>query len=222
MSRFVTRHKHWITAVFVLAFATAAFELVSFAITPVSVDEPISLSPPGIVEKTISAPLPEIYDVSLAFSFDSQSREKVRRLVGEWLSQDGRQLPSGVPVPIRWSVKDRQTGREVLSEEKVSIGSNAYSGTTYYRPVGNPRLDAGDYLFRAKIRSDVPEFADIPVRIVLGLRPKIVSHWLREWEFWGRPVIFYAVAPLTIVLALIVGALYLRDVRRARRDGRPG
>lgn len=214
MSRFVTCHKRLIVALLVLAFATAGFEFVSFSIRPASVDEPVSLSPPGIVERRISVPLPEFYDLSLAFSFDRQSREKVGNLVGEWLYQSGRQLPSGVPVPIRWSIKGRQTGREILSGETVSVGSNAFSATAYYRPVGNARLDAGDYLFRAEILSDVPEFADIPVRILLGLRPKVVSHWLREWEFWGRMVIFYAIAPLTLPLALIIAALYLRDRTR--------
>jgi hypothetical protein len=218
MSRFATRYKHWIVAFLALAVATVAFELVSFAIRPASVNKPISLSPPGTIQTRISVPLPESYDLSLAFSFDRQSREKVRDLVGEWLYQNGRQLPSGVPVPIRWSFKERQTGREVFSEEKVSFGRSGYSATAFYRHLGNARVNAGNYLFHAEVLMDVPEFANIPVRIVFGLPPKVVSHWLREWVFWGRLVMVYAVAPLMILLAVIIAVLYFRD-RLRNPDG---
>jgi Domain of unknown function (DUF5625) len=216
MSRFIDHHKRSPAILAALVVWLAGFELATYLVRPARLDEPISLSPPGHVEKEIRAPLPEPYSLELQFWFDKNSREKVRRLAGNWIYRDGRQMPSGVAVPIRWSVRDKRSDQEVVSDEATSFGSNAFSATYYARPVGRLELDRGTYRVRVEVVSDVPQFSDVPVRIALAQRPKVVTHWIREWEFWGLLINYFILGPLAVRWALLLAGLQLRDRRRAR------
>lgn len=210
MSTFFKRHKLLSTVFLALLFLIIAFEIGTYFIAPARLDEPISLSPPGRVEKAITVPLAEVYTLSLTFSFDRQTRQKVQELVEESRYRDGQHVPSGVAVPIRWSLLERHSGRTVSSEEKVSLGVSGFSATAYYRDIGFSRMQPGTYLFHAEALRDVPEFANIPTRIMVGLRPKATSHWLRELEFWATLVIVYVMWPLALLLGVILGGLYVR------------
>ena len=60
MFTFFKRHKLLSTVFLALLFSIIAFEIGTYVIAPVRLDEPISLSPPGRVEKGIMVPLAEV------------------------------------------------------------------------------------------------------------------------------------------------------------------
>lgn len=174
-------------------------------ITANPLDEMITLAPRGTISREVHIVIPESYQLSLVFERANISPEQLKILLGDWkYNKDGEPIPSGVRVPIRWSLKAEPGGTIAASGEIDSFGSTSWSAIDVDRQVGHIRVMPGRYLFEAEILRDVPELAHIKTRIAMHLHPKTSSTWQITLVWWGSIANVLLVWPAAIVLALIL------------------
>jgi hypothetical protein len=143
-------------------------------------DESISIEPPGKVETYIRIPIKTKYSLYLVFERAGHPFEELKALIGDFTGPG----PSGVHVPIRWSVNALTPQKPIASGDVDSFGANAWSKDRVERFVGIIEADPGQYLFRAEITHGVPELAHVLTRV--SLQP---AHDAGGWQFglvwWG-------------------------------------
>lgn len=221
MRTFLSRQWKLIMLLVLLASWLALFPVWARRVTTNPLDEAITLSPNGKIEKDIRVIIPENYQLNLAFERAGVSFEKMKSLLGDWTTKDGKPIPSGVVVPIRWSLR-KPNGEVVVSGEVDSFGSIAWSAAEVDRKVGHIKVEPGKYIFSAEILRDVPEFADIKSRISMRLYPKASSTWKITLVWWGIIVNALILWPMAIVIGLLLLwraylTLRCKDVQRAAR-----
>ena len=132
-------------------------------------DRPLSLAPRGSVAAPIRVRVRGTYELHLAFRRPDTTRAQFRRvstLVGEAVSLNGGAPSTGIPIPIRWSLHDRDTGRLVAGATTTTSGAHGWYADAIHRRVAVlPDLADGEYEFRAAVLADVPEFSGVHARI---------------------------------------------------------
>jgi hypothetical protein len=197
---------HWLL---ILALATllawqVLFPIWSKAITKQPLDVPIALSPKGSVDTAVRVLIPEVYELNLVFERAGHQYEELTALLGTWGYRDGKPIPSGVRVPMRWSLANSSTGAVVAAGEIDSFGSSAWSAANVYRKLAGISVPPGNYKFNAQVLRDVPELAQIKSRLAMKLRPTASSTWQTSLVWWGSLASFLLVWPAIAVLSLLL------------------
>lgn len=95
----------------VAALWISAFPTWSDWVTKNPFDAVISLLPPGSVREGIEIRIPERYMIQLKFERDGIEFKQLKNLIGAMgVCLPNEECSKGVPVPIRWSLKDGETG----------------------------------------------------------------------------------------------------------------
>jgi hypothetical protein len=118
----------------------------------------ISLSPPGAVEGTIDVMLPENYSLHLMFERNGIGFEELKSSIGAMgVCKIGEQCSKGIPVPIRWSLKNAETGAIATSGVVESRDSSGWSAAYVHRRLGTVKVQPSRYAFSAEVLRPVPE-----------------------------------------------------------------
>lgn len=219
MRSLLCRNKPLLIAVAVLTAWFAGFQLWAARMTAAPVDSPIALAPRGTLETEIRVHNPESYHLELRFRVNAISRDEAWRLVGAGShDQNGQRIPSGVVVPIRWTLISLMSGAIAASGEAETFGSSGHSADEFSRPASSAfTVPPGRYRLRAEIMRDVPELSRLPVRLWMTTSPKASSTWQSNFAFFGGVASWVLIAPLATGLVLLLGVLELLRAFRAPR-----
>jgi hypothetical protein len=204
MQSFLFVQRKLIALLVVVALWLLLFPIWVQWVTAKPLDEEVTLTPRGAISKEIRVVIPEDYELNLVFERANVPFEQLKTLLGDWVYQDGKPIPSGVRVPIRWALKEISRGSIAVSGEIDTFGSIAWSATEVDRQVGRVHVAPGRYLFTAEVLRDVPELAHIKTRISMQLHPKASSTWQIALVWWGSIANFILIWPAAISIALIL------------------
>lgn len=184
----------------------------------------IDLAAPVKVEKRIKIVIPENYELNFVFERAGVSFEQLRTSIGSMgACRAGDPCPKGVPVPVRWSVHNVETGTAISSGEVETLDSNGWSVANVYRRIGYVKIPKGEYVFRAEVLRPIPELAYLRTRIALQLEPKGGSTWQIGLVWWGSIATYLLAWPAVIyatILLLWRAGLALRS-RNTPASGHP-
>lgn len=101
--------------------------------TKVLIDAPITFSPPGVIETSVSVPFSEIYSLEFHFERNADTVGKVAYLIG-----DGGNTPPIKPIPLEVNIYS-------LPDMNLVLNRNVpYLGKGLWRPLGE-RIEADLY-----------------------------------------------------------------------------
>lgn len=205
MRAFCMQQWQLIVLLIVAVLCIVAFPVWGDWVTKNPFDAVISLSPPGLVREEIEIRIPEHYMVQLKFERDEIEFEQLKKLIGAMgVCLPKEECSKGEPVPIRWSLKNRETNETASSGLAESIDSNTWSRAHVYRRVGDIHVQPGKYVFEAEVTRPVPELAHIRTHIAIELHPKNSTTWQIGLVWWGQILIFIVVWPAAIIIALVL------------------
>jgi len=210
MKAFLLGNRYLLVALIVLSIWFAWFRAWSQSVTASPLDEPISFAVRGKIEKEIYVPIPEHYQLCLVFERSDVPFQQLEQLLGKWVFENGRQIPSGIAVPIRWSILKGGSQVTILHGERRTYGAYAWSRSEVYRLIEDVKLKPGHYIFRAEVLREVPELAHLKVRLTLKLDMKSASTWQLLYVWIGSIASFYGVVPLMVMLMLIIATRAVR------------
>lgn len=178
----------------------------------------ISLSPAGTVEEVIQIRIPERYSLDLIFNREGIPLQQLKDSIGEsGLCEIEKPCSKGVPVPIRWSLKNMATGDIASSGEIESKDAHGWSSAHVYRYVGIVKVQPGKYAFKAEVLHPVPELAHLKVHIAIHLQPKASTSWQIGLVWWGSIGQFLAwPAGICVLFVLLERAIL---AMRSNRQG---
>lgn len=204
MRTFLSNQRTLVALFLGIALWLSLFQIWARWVTASPLDEVITLAPRGLVNKGIHVVIPEKYMLNLVFERGDVPYQKLKVLLGDWAYKDGKPIPSGVIVPIRWALKDLPDGAVVASGEIDAFGSIAWSPTEVDREVGHVQVAPGKYEFSAEILRDVPELASIRTRLSMQLRPKASSTWQITLVWWGSMANDLLAWPSAFLIAVVL------------------
>lgn len=184
----------------------------------------ISLSPPRAVEETIGVDLPESYSLHLMFERNGVAFEQLKSSIGAMgVCKIGEQCSKGIPVPVRWSLKNTKTGSIAASGVAESQDSTGWSAAHVYRRLGTVKVPPGRYFFSAEVLRPIPELAYLKTYIAIQLQSKRTTTWQMGLVWWGavgQYLLAWPAAAYSLVLLLWRAGLTMRS-RAAPAGGRP-
>lgn len=204
MNSFLRAQWFPLLALAILLLWQGLFPLWSKAITRPPLDVPIVLNPKGSVDAAVRILVPEVYELNLVFERAGHEHEKLRALLGESSYRDGKPIPSGVQVPVRWSLANSSTGTTAASGEIESFGLIAWSAAEVDRSLAVVSVPPGNYKFSAQVLRDVPELAQIKSRLTMQLRPKASSTWQITLVWLSSLASFLLVWPTIAAISLLL------------------
>lgn len=204
MRLFLFEQRKLVALLAVIVLWLSLFPIWVHWITASPLDDAITLSPRGKISKEIRMVIPESYALNLVFECSNIPCEQLKTLIGHGGYKDGKPIPSGVKVPIRWALKEVPGGSVIASGEIDSFGSIAWSATEVYRHVGGFRVAPGRYLFTAEILRDVPELAHIKTHLSMQLPSDGFSTWQMSLVWWGSIANLLLIGPVAIIIAIIL------------------
>lgn len=204
MHSFLLKQRKLVALLIMIVLWLSLFPIWVHWVTERPLDEVITLSPRGTISKEIRVVIPEHYELNLVFERANVPFEQLKILLGDWAYKDGKPIPSGIRVPIRWGLKEVPGGSMSTSGEIDSFGSIAWSAAEVDRQIGRIKVAPGRYLFTAEILRDVPELAHIKTRLSMQLHPKASSTWQITLVWWGGIVNFFVAWPAAIIIALVL------------------
>lgn len=209
MGAFFIRYR-WLTVALLVVVAFAVvFGIWSRWITADPLDASLSLSPPGRVETDVFVRLSCPHRLRLHLSSKTRAREDMRRLVGQYGTAEG------IDIPLQWSFRD-MAGQPVAWGKAENIGGDGFDAEGFYRAVSTSLpLPPGKYRLSAALTEEMVEFQDVSAQISFRCHPKASAGWQTDLLFFGSFAWLLA-WPIMAILALWLAALALRDRGRAR------
>lgn len=205
MHAFCIQQWRLIALLIVAALSIVAFPIWSDWVTKNPFDAVISLSPPGSVREGIEIRIPERYMVQLKFERDEIEFKQLKKLIGAMsVCLPNEECSKGVPVPIRWSLKNGETGTTTASGLVESIDSNGWSRAHVYRAVGVIQVQPGKYIFEAEVTRPVPELAHIRTHIAIEHQPKNSTTWQMGLVWWGSMGYIFLAWPAAVYAIVLL------------------
>jgi hypothetical protein len=197
-----------VVLVVTLLFWMGGISALVWLVSKSPLEQPISLDPPGVIDTSIWIPLRSRYTLLFEFSAQRQSVEQLRKLIGD-------QGTDGVPIALAWSLTSRRTKAVVNQGTAVTKGGQG-SGDKASRWVGEIDFEPGQYQFRARILSPVPQLASISARLKLwNIFFKMSGTWQANALFLGAIATMWIVTPTVLFLvAWLMGRVGFPYLRR--------
>ncbi|UVE16325.1 DUF5625 family protein [Pseudomonas sp. LS44] len=217
MLEFILKQRALLAVLSIAILWSVLFTIWTKWIRTIPLNEEITLIAGSTIEKEVRIVIPELYRVNFLFDRTGAPDKDLRSLVGNWGALRGKVIPSGVIIPIQWSLHSSKNGAVVATDTINSFGSAGYTSNNFYRPAGHFKAPTGRYFFKATILRDVPEFKNIKTRISLEPIPGFSSTWQLTLAFWGDIVTVLLVLPIALVLGLLLlwrasRAFYARNI----------
>jgi hypothetical protein len=204
------RNNRFASAIFVvLLLARIGFELWAQGISAPPLDAPIALSSAGgadrRIDQRIRIRVPDSYSLELSLRADARGMDHLRGLLGDGgHDSQGKPIPSGVRIPLRWSLSQADSGAIVAQGDTETFGSSSWSSDEIGREVDRIAVPPGQYRLQAQITRDVPEFAGIQARLGMRLNSKAAGSWQTSRVWDGRLLSLFLIDPGLVLLALFL------------------
>ena len=220
LKQFVRDNRFALVTLIVVVLARIGFDHWADGISAPPLDAPIAVASSGSVDQRIRIRAPDSYRLELSLYADARGMDHLRGLLGEGgYDAQGKPVPSGVPIPVRWSLSEADSGKIVAQGDTETFGSSSWSGDEISRDFDRFGVPPGDYRFQARITRPVAEFAGIRAHLVARLHPKSAGSWRTSRVWDGRLLSFFLIDPGLVLLALFLlwRAIALGRSRRRSR-----
>lgn len=151
------------------------------------------------------------YDVSFQFQRAGQNFEYLRSIVGESSYRNGELIPSGIPIPVHWSLKD-QNGSILKEETLNTYGANGWSAAEVTRKVGEFKVNPGKYIFQFEVTGKVSEFEKVESNVEISFGSKSGTTWHSGYMFWGGVLNFLFGIPSIIFIITVLGYRLVKNL----------
>lgn len=205
LKQFVRDNRFALVTLIVVVLARIGFDQWADGISAPPLDAPIAVSSGGGLDQRIRIRAPDRYGLELSFRADARGMDHLRGLVGDG-SYDAqhKRIPSGVPIPVRWSLSEADSGKIVAQGDTETFGSSSWSSGEISRDFDRFGVPPGEYRFQARITRAVPEFAGIQAHMVARLHPKSAGSWQTSRVWDGRLLSFFLIDPGLVLLGLFL------------------
>jgi len=184
-----------------VVLARVGFDYWADGISAPPLDAPIAVSSGGAIDQRIRVRAPDRYHLQLSMSADARGMDHLRDLLGEG-GYDAQ--PSGVSIPVRWTLSKAGSGKIVAQGDTETFGFSGVGSNEISRDVDRFGVPPGEYRFQARITRAVPEFAGIQAHLVARLHPKSVGSWQTSRVWDGRLLSFFLIDPGLVLLSLFL------------------
>ncbi|MBW8811189.1 MAG: hypothetical protein JF591_20760, partial [Lysobacter sp.] len=134
--------------------------------------------------------------LELSFRADARGMDHLRGLVGDGgYDAQRKRIPSGVSIPVRWSLSEADSGTIVAQGDTETFGLSGVGSNEISREFDRFGVPPGEYRFQARITRAVPEFAGIQAHMVARLHPKSAGSWQTSRVWDGRLLSFFLIDP---------------------------
>lgn len=205
LKQFVRDNRFALAILIVVVLARIGFDQWADGISAPPLDAPIAVSSGGGVDQRIRIRAPDRYGLQLSFRTDARGMDHLRGLLGDGgYDAQGKRIPSGVPIPMRWSLSEAGSGRIVAQGDTESFGVSGVGSGEISRDVDRFGAPPGEYRFQARITRPVPEFAGIQAHVVARLHPKSAGSWQTSRVWDGRLLSFFLIDPGLVLLGVFL------------------
>jgi hypothetical protein len=189
-------------------------------VTEKPLDMPITLTQASKIEKIIEIRMQEKYEICFIFERYGQPVEKMRTLIGAMGVCVKGPCPKGIPVPVKWSLSELNSEKELLVSQVNTIDSNGWGSDEVDRHIDYLHVKPGRYLFKLEVIQSVPELESIKSRLTIKIRPKDTVSWQSGLVWWGMIFTFLVAWPVLIFSLLITGrqVFNLCSIKRTEYD----
>ena len=158
----ISNTKALLVTTVVLAIGFALLTIWSDHIFRIPLSETVGTDPPSSLQRRITIPVFQEYQLELLFQREGRVFEEMNRLVGGQSSGS-----SGVTIPVTWSIHDASTQEYIVGDELDTIGATGYSSRWIHRRFAEFTLEPGEYDFRFVITDSVPAYSEGDMEIVM-------------------------------------------------------
>src|SRR5262245_16998844 len=140
---------------------------------PAQVDVPFKAGNKGsVIEAEFSVAMRKTYTFYLNLYFrkgDGQNRERVRKLAGTGAYRDGRQIDTGLAIPVRLRVERIGNNRvsSILDRMFTDHDREGMAADHFSKLITRIRLEPGRYRARVEALENISELEDISVHFSL-------------------------------------------------------
>jgi hypothetical protein len=140
---------------------------------PAHVDAPFEAGNKGsVVEAEFSVATAKTYTFYLNLYFregDRQNKERVRKLAGTGAYRDGRQINTGLAIPVRLRVEriGNNGASSILDRMSTDHDLEGMAADHFSKLITRIRLERGRYRARVEALENIPELEDISMRFNL-------------------------------------------------------
>ncbi len=202
MKGFIQKHRVSCALIIVLILWSASFIAWSGWVRHDPVDEHIVLVSGVSIGKEVDIRIPSVYTIELIFDRTGIPFKELEKLVGSASYFNGKLVPAGTIIPIRWSLRSLETGLVAASGSRETSSSSGHTSKGLYRSVGHFMVPAGKYIFELEVLRDVPEFKNVQTSLNVSLGGRGSSSWRDDLLFWGEIATFLITLPLILFLGL--------------------
>jgi len=166
------RSKEWSSALALVAGALYIVTTNALSL-PAHVDVPFKVGSKGsVVEAEFSVAMRKTYTFYLNLYFrkgDGQNRERVRKLAGTGAYRDGRQIDTGLAIPVRLRVERIGNNRvsSILDRMFTDHDREGMAADHFSKLITRIRLEPGRYRARVEALENISELEDISVHFSL-------------------------------------------------------
>lgn len=205
LKQFVRDNRFALAILIVVVLARIGFDQWADGISAPPLDAPIAVSSGGGIDQRIRIRAPDRYGLELSFRADARGMDHLRGLLGDGgYDAQGKRIPSGVPIPVRWSLSEAESGKIVAQGDTESFGLSGVGSGEISRDFDRFAAPPGEYRFQARVTRAVPEFAGIQTHLVARLHPKSVGSWQTSRVWDGRLLSFFLIDPGLVLLGLFL------------------
>lgn len=205
LKQFVRDNRFALVTLVVVVLARIGFDQWADGISAPPLDAPIAVSSGGGVDQRIRIRAPDSYRLQLSMQADARGMDHLRELLGNGsYDAQGKRIPSGVPIPVRWSLSEADSGTIVAQGDTETFGASAVGSDEISRDFDRFAAPPGEYRLQARVTRPVPEFAGIQTHLVARLHPKSAGSWQTSRVWDGRLLSFLLIDPGLVLLGLFL------------------
>ena len=201
LKQFVRDNRFALVTLIVVVLARIGFDYWADGISAPPLDAPIAVSSGGAIDQRIRVRAPDRYHLQLSMSADTRGMDHLRDLLGEG---GHHAQPSGVSIPVRWTLSEAGSGKIVAQGDTETFGFSGVGSNEISRDFDRFGVPPGEYRFQARITRAVPEFAGIQAHLVARLHPKSAGSWQTSRVWDGRLLSFFLIDPGLVLLSLFL------------------
>ncbi len=180
-------------------------------------ETPINLGNPQKIKADIFIPMNQNYDLTFRFIREGQNFEELRKIAGDSVYNKNMELiPSGVLIPVHWSLYSKETDKLVAASEKNTCCASSWSQKEIGRVIDKISVSPGNYILEIEVLKPVPEFKNISTNIKISYSPKNGSTWHSGYIWWGMIFNTFIALPLSVFyVAKLLIYTFMRLTRRS-------
>jgi Domain of unknown function (DUF5625) len=168
-----SKERSFLIAALVLVAGALYVVTMSALSLPAHVDVPFEAGNKGsVVEAEFSVATRKTYTFYLNLYFmegDGQTKERVRKLAGTGAYRDGRQIDTGLAIPVRLRVEriGNNGASSILDRMFTDHDREGMAADHFSKLITRIRLEPGPYRARVEALENIPELEDISVHFNL-------------------------------------------------------